>query len=84
MTERLLDRREFLARLSCSSATLHRKIVAGEIPRPLILGAKMRRWAESTVDNYINSLVIDENPTPVAPGAMRGRKPNTGEGGSHD
>jgi predicted DNA-binding transcriptional regulator AlpA len=79
MSERLLDRREFLARLNCSSATLHRKIVAGEIPRPLILGVKMRRWTESTVDEYINSLVIDENPTPVAPGAKRGRPSKGGQ-----
>jgi len=75
MSEKLLRRREFLARLGFSSATLHRKIVAGEIPRPLVLGPNMRCWKESTADDYINSLKVEEVPTPVAPGSKRGRKP---------
>lgn len=80
MYKRLLSRKEVLTRLNCSSATLHRKIAAGEISRPLILGVKMRRWDESTINEYIDSLIIDENPTPVAPGpgVKRGRKPKNG------
>lgn len=77
--KRLLNRREVLSRLNCSSATLHRKIVAGEIPRPLVLGAKMRRWEESTITAYIESLATDVCPIQVAPGAKRGRKPSTVE-----
>lgn len=74
MSEVLLRRRAMLAKLGISSATLHRKIVAGEIPRPLVLGPNMRCWKESTADDYINSLKIDDAPTPVAPGVKRGRK----------
>lgn len=75
MFKKLLSRKEVLARLNCSSATLHRKITAGEISRPLILGVKLRRWDECIINEYIDSLIIDENPTPVAPGSRRGRKP---------
>ena len=75
----LYKRHEVLLRLGCSSATLHRKIVAGEICRPLICGAKMRRWPSTAIDDYINSLKIDNQPAPVAPGVKRGRKKKYGE-----
>jgi len=83
MSERILRRKALLAKLGFSSATLHRKIVSGEFPSPLKLGPNMRCWKESTVDDYINSLVIDENPTPVAAGAKRGRRPNACKGGNN-
>lgn len=83
MDVKLYKRQEVLSRLGCSSSSLHRKIVAGEICKPLICGAKMRRWPSTAIDNYINSLKVDENPIPVAPGAKRGRKPGTKNGGTN-
>lgn len=69
----LYKREEVLSRLGCSSSTLHRKIIAGEICKPLICGIKMRRWPSNFIEDYINNLKVDENPTPVAPGAKKGR-----------
>lgn len=77
MSEVLLRRRALLAKLGISSATLHRKIVAGEIARPLVLGQNMRCWRESTIDSYIDSLRNDAPVKPVAEGAKRGRKPKS-------
>ncbi|KAF0221111.1 MAG: hypothetical protein FD174_609 [Geobacteraceae bacterium] len=84
MGVKILRRKALLAKLGFSSATLHRKIVAGEFPPPLVLGPNMRGWTEETADDYITSLKIDVNPCPVAPGAKRGRKPNTNKGGKND
>lgn len=79
MSEVLLRRRALLEKLGISSATLHRKIVAGEIERPLVLGPNMRCWRESSIDAYISSLRSDVPVKPVAPGAKRGRRKNVGE-----
>ena len=85
MSEKVLRRRALLAKLGFSSATLHRKIKAGEFPPPLVLGPNMRGWTEKSADDFINSLKIDENPTPVAPHAKRrGRMPNSDKGGKND
>ena len=81
MDVKLYKRHEVLTRLGCSSATLHRKIVAGEISRPLIVGTKMRRWPSTVIDDYINNLKIDDTPIQVAPGAKRGRKAGNSGGG---
>lgn len=81
MSERILRRRALCVKLGFSPATLHRKIVMGEFPPPLVLGQNMRGWRESTADDFINSLKIDNDPTPVAPGAKRGRKPKNCNGG---
>lgn len=83
MGQKILRRKELLKKLGFSSATLHRKIVAKEFPSPLVLGPNMRGWTESTADDFINNLIIDDNPTPVAPGVKRGRKPKTCTGGNN-
>lgn len=82
MDVRILRRKVVLHKTSYSSATLHRKIKAGEFPPPLRLGPNMCGWLESTVDDYINSLKSDNAIKPVAPGAKRGRKPKRLEVGN--
>ncbi len=82
MSEVLLRRKALLAKLGFSSATLHRKIVAGEIERPLVLGQNMRCWRESTIDAYIDRLRNDIPVKPVAEGVKRGRKPMSFGGGN--
>lgn len=81
MGRKIIRRKPLLVRLGFSSATLHRKIAAGEFPPPLVLGPNMRGWDEETVDNYISSLTTGDTPKQVAPGAKRGRKPGTRNGG---
>ena len=81
MDIKLYKRTEVLSRLGCSSSTLHRKIVAGEICKPLICGAKMRRWPSTAIDEYINNLNVDENPSPICPGAKKGRSKKGGDDG---
>ncbi len=81
MDIKLYKRTEVLSRLGCSSSTLHRKIVAGEICKPLICGVKMRRWPSNAIDEYIRNLKVDVDPTPVAPGAKKGRLKKGGANG---
>ena len=74
MIDRILRRKDLLVLLGFSSATLHRKISAGEFSPPLKLGPNMSGWKLSTVQDYINSLTIAGTVKPVAPGSKRGRK----------
>ena len=83
MSLKIIRRKALLVKLGFSSATLHRKIISGEFPRPLELGPNMRGWLESWADEYINNLKKSDNPSPVAPGAKRGRKPGTKKGGNN-
>jgi prophage regulatory protein len=71
---KILRRKTLLEKLGFSSATLHRKIKAGEFPPPLRLGPNMRGWMENVADDYLNSLQTNTDVKPVAPGAKRGRK----------
>jgi len=77
MGEKILRRRALLLKLGFSSATLHRKIKAGEFPEPLRLGPNMKGWKESTADEFINGLQADENVNPVATKGKPGRKPTS-------
>lgn len=79
MGEKILRRKALLEKLGFSSATLHRKIKSLEFSPPLVLGPNMRGWLESTADEYLRSLQVDNAPVPVAPGVKRGRKPKIQE-----
>ena len=84
MTERILRRKEVLLVLGVSSATLHRRLKDGSIQAPLRLGPNSVGWRESYIQSVIDSYQPAE-PTPVAPGSRRGRKPRTAQRGpSHD
>lgn len=51
--ERLLRLRDVLDRVGLSTATLYRRIKAGEFPAPMKLSAGIARWRESQVDRWI-------------------------------
>lgn len=53
--ERILRRREVLARVGISQSTLYAWMADGTFPRPVALGAKMVGWKESEIDFWIES-----------------------------
>ena len=83
MNERILRKKEVLATLGFSSATLHRKLKAHEIDAPLRLGPNMCGWRESSVQNFLDGL-NNRAIEPVAAGSNRGRKKHNSVGGSND
>lgn len=74
MNDRIIRRKAVLAKLSISSATLHRRIKDGTIPPPLRLGPNSVGWRESWIDKVIESFET-ATPCEVAPGVKKGRKP---------
>lgn len=52
---RAVQKKEVLAALGISSPTLYRLIKAGLFPKPMKIGAKMSRWLESDIDDYLES-----------------------------
>jgi prophage regulatory protein len=73
MNDRIIRRKAVLAKLSISSATLHRRIKDGTIPPPLRLGPNSVGWRESWIDNVIESFET-AIPQEVAPGVKKGRR----------
>jgi len=76
MSDRIIRRKTVIEMLGISSASLHRRIKDHSIPPPLKLGPNSVGWRESTIMSVIDGYTTAE-PTQVAPGARRGRKPST-------
>jgi predicted DNA-binding transcriptional regulator AlpA len=73
-TIRMMTRREVCGVFGTSSAGLHRGMASGRFPRPYRTGPNSVRWRSDEVQQCIASFQIAE-PQPVAPGALKGRKP---------
>ena len=54
--EQLLTNKQVAEKLGMSVSNLYAKMKRGEFPRPLRFGVKMRRWKESTVDEWVDAL----------------------------
>ena len=54
--EQLLDDQGVATKLGMSRATVWRMVQRGDLPQPFALTARSRRWRESTIDAYIDSL----------------------------
>lgn len=52
----ILRKRDVLARTQISSASLYRKLKAGEFPKPVKLGARSVGWRDTDIDAYIAAL----------------------------
>ncbi len=58
-----------------SRASIHRDMRDRDFPKPINLGPNSVVWDEEEVDTWIKQLKQNEYvPTPVAPGAQKGRK----------
>lgn len=53
--ERILRRREVLARIGVGQSTLYDWMGRGQFPRPVALGSKMVGWRESDVTAWIEA-----------------------------
>ena len=57
-TKKLLTAKKIIReKLDCSMAYFYQKLAMGEIPPPDVKQGRSVRWLESTIDNYIDSLV---------------------------
>jgi predicted DNA-binding transcriptional regulator AlpA len=74
----MMTRKEVMKALSVSSATLHRGMADGRFKRPYRTGEHSVRWKSNEIQECIDSLEIAE-PSAVAPGCKRGRKPSKRE-----
>lgn len=54
---RLLRTDSVLERVAISRTELHRRIKAGKFPAPIKLGLRTVAWPESSIEEYIASLV---------------------------
>lgn len=54
--QQILRKRAVCDRVGLSPATLHRKIKAGQFPKPVALGARAVGWRENDIDAYIAAL----------------------------
>ena len=51
--ERILRRREVLARTGIGQSTLYQWMADGRFPRPVTLGSRLVGWPESVIDAWI-------------------------------
>jgi predicted DNA-binding transcriptional regulator AlpA len=56
MSEPLLSALDVAARLSVCTRTVWRKVARGELPPPIHLGPKLRRWHARDVAQYLRRL----------------------------
>lgn len=77
--EKILRRKTVLEMLGISSATLHRRLHDGSVPAPVRLGPNSVGWKLSSILAVIEGYEPAE-PTQVAPGSKRGRKPSVSRG----
>jgi prophage regulatory protein len=55
MTEKLLRKKDVLALIGLSKATLHRLVQSGEFPKPIQLTKRAIAWPESVVEKWIDA-----------------------------
>ena len=55
-TFRYLNKKELLATLGVSRATLERMVSDGTFPRPFKIGRRATRWKSDEVANFLNGL----------------------------
>jgi prophage regulatory protein len=61
-------------RVGLSRSTIYQKILQGEFPKPINLGARAVAWLESDVDAWMTAQmerhIVNKNPTPQTPRSM--------------
>ena len=55
--KQLLNKKQVAKKIAYAVPTIDKKMASGEFPPPDIRMGCSIRWLESTIDNYINSLV---------------------------
>lgn len=56
MPDRLIDAKQVSAKISMSVTTIYALMQKGTFPKPKRVGKQARRWKESDIDEWIESL----------------------------
>ena len=59
-TTRMLRRREVEALTGLSRSTIYEWIRASRFPRPIVLGARMVRWQQQDIEQWIKDRIAEQ------------------------
>jgi prophage regulatory protein len=74
---RLLRLKEVLKRIPVSKSTWWAGVKEGKYPKPVKIGARMRAWLESDIEELIERLRLESQECETAPECSKTRQPNT-------